>query len=61
MTTNKLAWKYVGDRMFSAIISLDIPMEDLPFVDGRVDVVRFLKLYLKGKYAEDAQKAVWQH
>ena len=47
MSTNNLAWKYVGDRMFSAILRLNIPMEDLPFVDGRLDVVKLLKGYRK--------------
>ena len=52
MSTNNLAWKYVGDRMFSAILRLNIPMEDLPFVDGRFDVVTFLKTWKKGKALE---------
>ncbi len=45
-------WYKVGDKLFSAIIRLDIPMKDLPFVDGRFDVVTFLKTWKKGKALE---------
>ena len=42
---SELAWKMVGDRMLSAILRLDIPIEDLPWADGRLDVVKLLKGY----------------
>ena len=42
-------WDMVGDKLASAIIRLDIPMKDLPFVDGRFDVYEFLKTWKKGK------------
>ena len=41
-------WDKVGDKLLSAIIRLDIPMDDLPFVDGRFDVVTFLKTWQRG-------------
>jgi hypothetical protein len=46
-------WNNVGDKMMSAILRLDIEMDDLPWVDGRLDVVTLLKLYMKGKSIED--------
>lgn len=47
-----MSWDYVGDKLYSAIIRMDIPMEDLPFVDGRFDVVTFLKTWQMGKEYE---------
>jgi hypothetical protein len=32
---------------------MDIKMSDLPWVDGRLDVVTLLKFYMKGKEIED--------
>ena len=45
-------WKHVGDKMLSAILRMNIPMEDLPWVDGRLDVVTFLNTWKKGKDVE---------
>ena len=44
-----MMWSLVGDKLYSAIIRINIPMEDLPWVDGRFDVVTFLKTWQKGK------------
>ena len=41
-------FKLVGDRLATAIIKMDIPIDDLPWVSGRLDVYKFLELYLKG-------------
>ena len=54
-------WKDVGPKLAWTIIKMDIPMEDLPFVDGRLDTVRLLTLYLKAKYQEDAFEAMSNH
>jgi hypothetical protein len=34
---------------------MDIKMSDLPWVDGRLDVVTLLKTYMKGKECEDEE------
>ena len=39
----------VGSRLYSAIIRMNIPIDDLPWVDGRLDVVKLIKGYLKGR------------
>lgn len=45
-------WDKVGEKLHYAIVNMDIPMEDLPWVDGRFDVVTFLKTWKKGKELE---------
>ncbi len=42
-------WKHVGDKLYSAIIRMNIPIESLPWIDGRLDVVEFLKTWQRGK------------
>lgn len=48
-------WDKVGDRMAIIIIRLGISMGDLPWVDGRLDVVELLRLYKKGKECESVE------
>lgn len=46
-------WDKVGDKMMSAIIRMNISMDELPWVDGRLNVVELLRLYKKGKQCEE--------
>ncbi len=41
-------WKLVGDKLVMAIIKMNIPMEDLPWIDGRLNVYEFLETWQKG-------------
>lgn len=43
-----VVWKHVGPKLASAVIKMDIRMEDLPFIDGKLDVVTFLKTWKRG-------------
>lgn len=45
-------WDKVGEKLHYAIVKLDIPMDDLPFIDGRFDVYTFLKTWQKGRALE---------
>ncbi len=35
----------VGPRMFEIILRMDIPIEDLPWVDGRLDLYKLLSCW----------------
>ena len=48
-----VVFKDVGPRLHGAIIKMNIPMEDIPFVDGRVDVYKFLETWKKGMVNSD--------
>jgi len=49
--TDKM-WKNIGDKLHHTIIALNIPIEDLPWVDGRLDTVTLMKTWQKGKNIE---------
>lgn len=46
-------WDNLGHRLYVIIIRLGIKPSELPWVDGRLDVVELLRLYRKGKEIED--------
>ena len=39
-------WDKVGSRMYETILLMDIPIEKLPWVDGRLNVYKLLKAYI---------------
>jgi len=42
-------WEKVGPRMFETVLLMNIPIEKLPWADGRLDVVKLLEGYERGK------------
>lgn len=45
---SNVIWKNVGEKLCYAIVKMNIPIKDLPFVDGRLDVFTFLKTWQRG-------------
>ena len=45
-------WKHIGNKLHNTIIKMNIPIEDLPWVDGRLDTVTLMKTWQKGKNIE---------
>ena len=41
-------WKNIGDKLHHTIIALNIPIEDLPWVDGRLDTVELMRTWRRG-------------
>lgn len=39
----------LGPRMYEIILRMNIPIEDLPWVDGRLNVYKLLTSYLENK------------
>jgi len=53
MTFDNPLWRYVGLRLHHAIVKMDIPIEDLPWIDGRLNVFEFLKTWEIGHKVEN--------
>jgi len=45
-------WKHIGNKLHNTIVKMNIPIEDLPWVDGRLDTVKLMKTWKKGKNIE---------
>jgi len=45
-------WKNIGDKLHHTIIALNIPIEDLPWVDGRLDTVTLMNTWKRGRDIE---------